>query len=252
MTVRKENQLVKNRILNRVFYKDYAPNTGKDYFKEVEEKDFLNFEQFLNHNLQNIYLRVDKGKLLLGYEDLLDEKTGFPEKNIESRFNHIKEEMNLFLQHDGYSLHAECNDILLGYAIIDYFTDVKRLKEFHNIENTNSAKIYAYMAYWLLREKPIQIKDNISYFNLNENLTASEANRYLYLNEKFVATYIISNILSDLNVNLNYVKNADKLQDSIGEFMSLLIYNFKYRNFNAQNIELMITSFKSGFNLNNY
>lgn len=50
-------------------------------------------------------------------------------------------------------------ETMLSYdAIMDYFTDVYRLKEFHKIKNINMIKIVAYEVYWILKRKPIQIR----------------------------------------------------------------------------------------------
>lgn len=248
MFLDKKNELFKSRIINRFFYKDYAPNSGSNYHEELENRDLDNYKTFLDHNFHNLYLRPNEDKLVLGYEGLIDDD--ILSERVESRFNQIKKEIDLFLEKGNYSEYAECNDVLLGYAIIDYFTDNARLKEFHKITHTNSAKIYSYTAYWLLREKPIQIIKNEE-FNRDENFAANKANSILYLNEKFVASYILSNILSDLNVNLNYIDSSENLKDSIGDFANLLVYNFKYRSFNPQSLELMITAFKTSFNISN-
>lgn len=49
------------------------------------------------------------------------------------------------------------NEMALGYMLLDYFEDIRRLKSFHGIEHVNSIKIVAYTSYWFLRRKPMQI-----------------------------------------------------------------------------------------------
>lgn len=46
----------------------------------------------------------------------------------------------------------------LDHVVVDYFVDIDRLKDFQNIQLTYESKIYAYLAFWLLRHKPLQLK----------------------------------------------------------------------------------------------
>lgn len=248
MVFERSNPLFLKRIYNKVFYKDYAPNSSNNYHDESEERDLNNYKDFLKFDFQKLYARADKGKLFLGYEDLFNGIEGFSQEVIESRFSQLKLEIESFLEKENYYNYAKCNDMLLGYAVIDYFVDIKRLKSFHKITHTNTSKIYAYMAYWLLREQPIQIT-NENLFNSDEKMSSSEANKCLYLNAKFVAGYLMSNMLSDLSISLEYINNSEELKNYIGDFMSLLIYNFKYRSFNPQSLEIMITAFITGFKI---
>ena len=78
------------------------------------------------------------------------------------------------------------------------------------------------------------------------NLSSSEiiylyASKDLYLNKKFVTIYIISNILSDLDISVFSLE-----PDFVSEFYTLLLYNFKFRNYTAQSLELTIKGFQTG------
>ena len=56
-------------------------------------------------------------------------------------------------------------------AIIDYFTDTARLKDFQDIKRTNVDKIYGYELFWFLRRHPIQlIEPSPSNFDVNEKV----------------------------------------------------------------------------------
>lgn len=233
----KEAQLFIERINNKFFCKDYVPNTEKNYHLEKEARDTQTFLDCMLLNYQSSATWKNPNIIENSYEYILET---FSEEVVKARFKNILKEMNIFIDKSDCKNNAEINTVLLSYAVIDYFADIKRLKQFHNITNTNTAKIYAYTAFWLLREKPIQIVTNYN----NDDLTTEdkdEVNKYLYLNEKFVTTYIISNILSDLDISVFSLE-----PDFVSEFYTLLLYNFKFRNYTAQSLELTIKGFQTG------
>lgn len=123
---------------------------------------------------------------------------------------------------------VEINTDLLGQAVLNYFEDVDRLKEFADIKRPNEDKIYGYETFWLLRDKPIQVTDrNMPY-------------EYLYINEKVFTWILISKMLKEANIDID--SNNPRLMP----FLKLLYYNFKFRNFTQQSLELMITAFFCG------
>lgn len=123
---------------------------------------------------------------------------------------------------------VEINTDLLGQAVLNYFEDVERLKEFEGIVRTNEDKIYGYETFWLLRDKPIQlIESNTPY-------------EYLYINEKVFTWILISKMLRDAGVDI------DSKNPRLMPFLKLLYYSFKFRNFTQQSLEVMITAFFCG------
>lgn len=53
------------------------------------------------------------------------------------------------------------NKDLLLHAVESYFIDIERLKEFHGIKHTNDEKIAAFLVKWILRIKPLHIKEGV-------------------------------------------------------------------------------------------
>ncbi|EMO20752.1 hypothetical protein LEP1GSC168_0015 [Leptospira santarosai str. HAI134] len=53
------------------------------------------------------------------------------------------------------------SELLIQEILLDYFSDIKRLKDFHQIEKTNSQKIASFTTYWVFRRKPLQIKNDL-------------------------------------------------------------------------------------------
>ncbi len=152
---------------------------------------------------------------------------GVTRKKFTERFTAIAKDINNYLKESHISSsQAQLNLSILGDTLIDYFEDIRRLKEFHTIEHINSIKLVAYMAYWILRRKPIQIFD--------------VTNEMLNLNEKFVTIYICDFLSVD--ENLLILRNEKGLES----FRNSLLYYFTYRVVNAQNIELMLMAFFAG------
>lgn len=146
--------------------------------------------------------------------------------DVVLRFQTWYRETQYFIQEFGLSNIVRVDTKKLGYAVCDYFSDIIRTKEFHDISHANLSKIYAYGSYWFLRERPLQlispIKDDL-----------------LFINE----VYIVLNLFG--KISKRYPLQAD---DEMVNFALLLLYNFKYRTYTAQTLELALSSFFVGYN----
>ena len=118
------------------------------------------------------------------------------------------------------------NERVLMHAILDYFTDITRLKNFHDIEQINQDKIIAYEVSWFLKRKPIQV---LKYSN--------EA--LIYVNEKFLLGILANHLLMDKKDEIS--KNK-----IINSYCDMLFYYLKFRNCDAKVLEIIISSFKAG------
>ena len=123
------------------------------------------------------------------------------------------------------------NTSLLGKAIVDYFEDIDRLKEFEEIDRVNVDKIYGYELFWLLRRRPIQIIDK----SLDET--------FLYINEKVCIAILIPKMLEEMGID------KSESNPRLRNFLDLLYYNLKYRHYTQQSLELMIESFFCGYSV---
>jgi len=156
----------------------------------------------------------------------------FGKEKIEKRWNTLFEEMDLFLKQNNLSDVATVDKFLFATAILDYFNDIKRLKDFHKIKNINSIKIIAYTAYWLLRRKPIQIC----------NREQSDNKELITLNEKFVLKYIFD-YLSERERESHILLRNNK---GLKSFSNMMLYFLIYRVHDAHSIEMIIMAFLSG------
>ena len=151
----------------------------------------------------------------------------FGRRNIELRIAELLSVAKTFLE--TMSLGAEkvkIDGMLLACAVMDYYSDIMRLESFHPVEKVNKYKIVAYEVYWWLRRKPIQL--------LSE--ATSDA---VFINEKFAVSLIVALFHLDRGMQDEEAKNCiTALEDS-------LFYYFKYRNYNAQDIEMILLAFKA-------
>lgn len=162
------------------------------------------------------------------YEEIVNH---FGKEKIENRFNTLEEYLNIFIERSKFKDCVKLSYVLLGQAIIDYFADIYRLKDFHDIDKANYVKIHAYSAYWILRRKPIQIMD--------EN---PEDVDLAFVNEDFVASYLLQYLRGN---NLGVViKQDDRLE--YDEFMKNLKYVLRYRTVTPQMIETILESYAAG------
>ena len=152
----------------------------------------------------------------------------FTAETIERRFEAIYDFISAYIESNNLQDEVTISLDLLNNVVIDYFSDIYRIKEFQDIELTNLPKIYAYTSYWLLRRKVIQLKIEDS----NDRLS--------FVNEEMVATYIFS-FLTETNVFI-----VDSQQDKFTEFQKNLLYTFIYRTYSPQTIESLIYAFQAG------
>ena len=157
---------------------------------------------------------------------LIDEFCNKQDEKFKQRYSAIFTDMTNYIKASGYEGKVLVNELSLGYALIDYFEDIRRLKTFHHVPHINSIKLVAYMAYWLLRRKPLQV--------------VALEKEILYVNERFVLAYV----LEFLNDGQSHI--LERENEGLRAFAESLLYFFKYRQFNAQTIEMIVLSFFAG------
>ena len=135
-----------------------------------------------------------------------------------------------FLKSNELEEIAYIHEMALTHAIMDYFSDIQRLKDYQQIEHVNEIKIKAYETFWLLKRKPLQLKRQI------------EDDKFLYVNEKFLLTRLSSFMLED-DINMPIVGEKGI---AFKNFLNTLYYYMKFRRCDAQSIELMLLAFKAG------
>ena len=162
------------------------------------------------------------------YSELVD---SFGQEKIEARYVTLYEYLESFIKRNKYDKNVVIANSVLNQAVVDYFTDIYRLKEFHKIEHINYIKIHAYTAYWLLRRKPLQIVvDN------------EEDIELAFVNARFVASYLLQFLRGE---HEKVVILENDRQDYI-EFVKNMEYFLRYRTVTPQMIETMLESYMAG------
>lgn len=155
---------------------------------------------------------------------------------VQKRFMDLNQAYVEFVQTENISDKVKINSFMLIHAVMDYFTDITRLKEFHQIDFTNSYKTLAYEISWLLRRKPIQVLED-------------GREELVYINEKFILSYAL-NFLVTSKESIRF-QDLDKVrQQCFNGFIESFYYHLKYRNCTAQSLELAFLSFEAGLTIN--
>lgn len=167
-------------------------------------------------NIESAFISYDKTVQKIGKE------------RIKERLTAIKDVYKSFLDIQGLEDEKDfiLNERVLIHLILDYFTDITRLKDFHDIERVNKDKIIAYECSWMLKRKPIQVLKN-------------DREELVYINEKFVLMIFINHLTNNQIDSLEKNENLKPLCDT-------LLYYFKYRNCDAKILEMFIMMFKGG------
>lgn len=155
----------------------------------------------------------------------------FGNDKIEKRYETLYQYLEAFIKRHKYEGKVIIADSILNQAVIDYFADIHRLKNFHHIESINYLKIHAYTSYWILRRKPLQI--------IEDDL--EDVNR-AFVNERFVASYLLQYLRGkDTDV---IILESERL--AYYEFVKNLEYFFRYRTITPQMIETILEAYQAG------
>jgi hypothetical protein len=162
------------------------------------------------------------------YSDILAD---FGKEKIEKRYENLYEYLEAFIKRHKYEGKVTIAKSVLNQAVVDYFADVHRLKNFHHIESINYLKIHAYTAYWILRRKPLQIIEDDP-----EDIDRA------FVNERFVASYLLQYLRGE-NTNV-IILESERL--SYLEYVKNLEYYLRYRTVTAQMLETMLEAYQAG------
>lgn len=168
------------------------------------------------------------------YEYLLGE---FDEGEIKNTFKYIYRNAAYFLELVGLNCQINpgedffINTRIIKETVVDFYSDLERLKQFHNITEINSIKFASYLAYWVNKRKPIQ---TIAEFT-NEKIAAFP--KLKFVNESFSHSLLMSTAFK-----IDSPPPRDYL-GYINNFLDLLNYSFRYRVMTAQNLEIILTAY---------
>ena len=79
------------------------------------------------------------------YDKLLEE---FGEEVVQERIASLIDECARFLERMKAQDKIKVDERLIAHAVLDYFSDISRLKAFHDIDRVNDIKVFSYEAHW--------------------------------------------------------------------------------------------------------
>lgn len=170
------------------------------------------------------------------YESYNDIVNKFGIKTVQQRVLDLNQAYDDFINSENISDKVTINSFMLVHAIMDYYTDISRLKDFHKIDNENSYKTLAYQINWLLRRKPIQVLED-------------GQEELVYINEKFILSYTF-NFITSCKESIQYYDLSTLKKECFNGYIESFYYFLKFRNCDAQALELALLSFESGLTVN--
>lgn len=100
---------------------------------------------------------------------------------FKERLTELVETMNEFIESSEYCSYVHCNERIVTMLLLDYWSDIYRMKDFHLIEKSRTEKIIAYLIAWIIKRKPLQFTQ---YFEEEKDIFVNERFCiYLLLNE---------------------------------------------------------------------
>lgn len=167
------------------------------------------------------------------YEDLI-EQVG--KDRIQTRYEYLHALISQFIDGFGRNDIREklcINERILMHCVLEYFEDILKVKSAHELDHTNSPKVMAYIAYWVLRRHPIQI-----------TLAAEDGENddLVFANEKFVLSMLMSFLTQDAETKPLL---GNDLSIYIA-FINSFYYFLKFRRVDPQAIEMILLSFRLG------
>lgn len=156
------------------------------------------------------------------------------EDKIRDRYQFIYEAISQFivsLNDPQIEQKLQINERALMHSVLEYFEDIWKVKNAHELDHANTPKVYAYIAYWFLRRHPIQV------------LAADpEDDDLIFINEKFILSLLMS-FLTHGSEAKPLVKSD--LSAYIA-FANSFYYYLKFRRLDPQSIEMILLSFRLG------
>ncbi|OHD55093.1 MAG: hypothetical protein A2Y33_15805 [Spirochaetes bacterium GWF1_51_8] len=166
------------------------------------------------------------------YQSLVDT---FGRERIEDRYSFLFLTANEFLGLNEINVFFQVSKNLIREILIDYFSDILRLKDFHDIERINPIKVAAYTAYWVWRRHPIQ---QIAEFPID---TLKNAPFLSIINEWYAFDLMISMMY---NKEIPFLLAAEELK-TWNDFAKNIVYSLTYRTITPHYLESALTALRA-------
>jgi len=161
------------------------------------------------------------------YMDLIEDCT---EDTVKSRIDQLYTEMKTFITTYEFDEFVRIDLPALTHAVMDYFSDIRRLKIYQKIEHANQAKIKAYETFWLLKRHPLNVIKDV------------DNDQFAFINEKFLMMRLSCYLMGD-KITKSIV---DDQRETFNNFLEILLYHLKFRDCSPHALELMLLAFEAG------
>ena len=193
-------------------------------------------EQFTD--LEKVII-IEEEALALQSESLKKRDDDIITKKVELRKKTINEQYALFIASKDVDTQnfVYLNPTLLNSAITSYYLDIHRLKRFSGSLWANANKQAAYTIKWLVRFRPIQIKETTKH--VSEEIYDINLKFALACGFAFLSTEVKKIILND-KINTDS-QNKTKSNDEEKEysFYDKLLYDLRYRQLSGKKLTLV-------------
>ncbi len=186
--------------------------------------------------------------MVVKYQDIsniIDDDKGYTREYISEHACEIVEVINAIgANFNKLSLGIEVcyNENLITQVLIDAIEDLKRIHEFHPINNANAIKEAAYIGYWWQRRKPVYIKGDITKIDsesLNDKQLTKFKSLLLFINELCVAQYVQPKIFSLVNGPIKHCA-SEKNKKDWDKAREHFIYFLAYRAGSPRSVEAVL------------
>ena len=127
---------------------------------------------------------------------------------------------------------ANVDPDIYGWCLIDILYDLKRMREFHELDSISEDRILTYTAAWIIKRKPIQMIQG----------KAGGKPEYLYINEK-IAFILISKAAG---IEDGRFKVADNYRKDAIRYLDRILYHLRFRNTSPRTLEVLVYGTKLG------
>ena len=158
----------------------------------------------------------------------------FDDDYIRNLVAMLYEKAKVFYEGMGLRNIAYFDEEIFSRCVIDILFDLKRLKEFHEIDNVSYERIIAYSAGWVARRHPFQM--------IQPKSGVRTRKKYQHINEKF-ALILLSEIIGQGDGKLLFKKGKSAQAERL---LSRVLYHLCFRNSEPRVMELLITGFELG------
>jgi len=195
---------------------DYLQIGGKLYTISEIEKEIIDLEESI---------RNEKGKIRDTEDKLILEKTSLRENTLQKQFSMFIARQTELIQKAVY-----LNKNLLHCVVQSYYDDIHRYKDYSGSKWANNHKQAAYTIKWIVRFKPVQIKEKFDNDKLNDKIVDINSTFALVCAFSFLDRNIIDLIFKEKREIDNF---KEKQKQS---FYDRLLYILRFRPFTGKQL----------------